>query len=65
MTIDFFAKDVKTANSKRGSICALGWAQARNGTIVDSGATLTQPPTKISQFDDWNIRIHGITKRDE
>ena len=24
MTIDFFAIDVETANSKRGSICALG-----------------------------------------
>lgn len=64
MTIDFFAIDVETANSNRGSICALGWAHVNNGAIVDSGATLTQPPQKVSWFDGWNTKIHGITEKD-
>ncbi|MGK0473087.1 MAG: DNA polymerase-3 subunit epsilon [Candidatus Azotimanducaceae bacterium] len=64
MTIDFFAVDVETANSNRGSICAVGWAQVSDGIIVHSGATLTKPPEEVSWFDAWNTRIHGITEKD-
>lgn len=64
MSLDFVAIDVETANTNRASICSIGWAKVVNGAVTSSGSTLTRPPSGLDHFDDWNIRVHGITARD-
>ena len=54
----FNAVDVETANSDRSSICQIGIAHVIDGQVVDRWGTLVDPE---DEFDDWNIRIHGIT----
>lgn len=64
MSLDFTAFDVETANYDRGSICAVGWAEVRDGQIVDAGSSLCRPPDEVSWFDPFISSIHGITERD-
>jgi len=60
----FVGIDVETANSDRGSICALGLSVVRAGRIVDTRSWLCRPPEDIGGFDPGNIRIHGIRPAD-
>jgi DNA polymerase-3 subunit epsilon len=60
----FVAFDVETANSHRGSICAMGLTAVHDGIIVDTHSWLCQPPTGLQYFDPFNIRIHGISPKD-
>jgi DNA polymerase III subunit epsilon len=64
VSLEFVALDVETANSNRGSICAVGWAVVHLGEIVDAGSSLCRPPDAVSWFDPRNSRIHKITERD-
>jgi DNA polymerase-3 subunit epsilon len=64
VSLEFVALDVETANSNRGSICAVGWAVVRSGEIVNTGSSLCRPPDAVSWFDPRNSRIHKITERD-
>lgn len=50
--------DVETANSKRESICSIGYIRVENGAILESKEILINPET---DFDNFNIKIHGIT----
>jgi DNA polymerase-3 subunit epsilon len=59
--LNFVALDFETANSFRGSPCALGMVRVRNGEIVDEVRTLMRPPKRHSHFDGRNIGVHGIT----
>jgi DNA polymerase-3 subunit epsilon len=59
--LDFVAIDVETANSRRGSICAIGAAVVRDGVVVSTHSWLTRPPTGLDHFDGINISLHGIT----
>jgi DNA polymerase III subunit epsilon len=63
MRLDFTALDVETANSGRGSICAVGLAKVRDGQIVRSMSWLVEPPGGRI-FETMNTRRHGITAAD-
>lgn len=63
MEIDFTAIDVETANSKRGSICAVGLSRVRNGQIAQSTSWLVDPPGGRI-FEAANVRTHGIKEHD-
>jgi DNA polymerase-3 subunit epsilon len=59
--VEFVAIDFETANRERGSICSIGFATVSDGAIKEQGSWLVQPPASMSEFDPWNVRIHGIT----
>lgn len=59
--LDFVAIDVETANSRRGSICAIGAAVVRGGVVVSTHSWLTRPPAGLDRFDAINVSLHGIT----
>ncbi|MFC9351635.1 exonuclease domain-containing protein [Arthrobacter sp. NPDC057013] len=62
--ITFTAIDFETANSYRGSACAVGLVKVRDGHIVDTAAWLIKPPPGIDDFDPINVELHGITEED-
>lgn len=62
--LDFIAIDFETANSRRGSPCAVGLVRVRDGRIVDEQRWLIRPPREVDFFDSFNIGIHGITAAD-
>jgi DNA polymerase III subunit epsilon len=55
----YLAIDFETANAKRTSICAFGFALFENGSLLESGVELCKP--EPNYYDYWNTRIHGIT----
>ena len=61
MSLDFTAIDFETANPSRASACAVGLVKVRDGQIVHETGTLIQPPGAFSEFNYWNVRVHGIT----
>ena len=61
MSLDFCAIDFETANSSRGSPCAVGLARVEGGQIVGTRRMLMRPPEGVDWFDDFNIELHGIT----
>ncbi|WP_104138894.1 hypothetical protein [Arthrobacter sp. ZGTC131] len=62
--ISFTAIDFETANSNRGSVCAVGLVKVRDGRIVDKASWLIKPPPGIDHFDPINIEVHGIREDD-
>ncbi|MFF2319385.1 hypothetical protein ACFVTE_24335 [Arthrobacter sp. NPDC058097] len=62
--ISFTAIDFETANSHRGSACAVGLVKVRDGRIVDGASWLIKPPPGIDDFDPINVELHGITEED-
>jgi DNA polymerase-3 subunit epsilon len=62
--ISFTAIDFETANSHRGSACAVGLVKVRNGHIVDTASWLIKPPPGIDDFDPINVELHGIAQPD-
>lgn len=58
MSINFVAIDFETANDNRASPCAVGMTKVTNGKITDTYYSLIDPET---EFDSYNIYIHGIT----
>lgn len=63
MSIDFVAIDFETANSFRGSPCAIGVVVVKNGQIVDERNLLMRPPGAIgpNDFENFNVGMHGIS----
>ncbi len=61
MSLSFCAIDFETANSYRGSPCAVGLIKVVDGELVDSRRFLMRPPEGYDDFDPFNIGIHGIT----
>lgn len=59
--MDFVAIDFETANSRRGSACAIGAVRVVDGRIEDSFYSLCQPAPEHNFFEPMNIAIHGIT----
>lgn len=55
--MDFVVIDVETANPDLSSICQVGIASFRNGSLADSWESLVNPEDYFSTF---NISIHGI-----
>jgi DNA polymerase III epsilon subunit-like protein len=62
--ISFTAIDFETANSNRGSVCAVGLVKVRDGRIVDKASWLIKPPPGIDHFDPINVEVHGINELD-
>ena len=61
MSLSFCAIDFETANSYRGSPCAVGLVKVVDGQVVDSRRYLMRPPEGWDEFDPFNIDLHGIT----
>ncbi|HEL2352243.1 TPA: 3'-5' exoribonuclease [Streptococcus suis] len=57
----FVALDVETANSFRGSLCAIGLVKFENGKMTDFFYSHINPE---EEFDPFNTFIHGITPED-
>ncbi|WP_083266335.1 exonuclease domain-containing protein [Arthrobacter sp. U41] len=62
--MSFTAIDFETANSQRGSVCAVGLARVVNGEIVERASWLIKPPSGIDHFEPRNVGIHGIRPQD-
>jgi DNA polymerase III epsilon subunit-like protein len=58
--LDFTAIDFETANSYRGSPCAVGVIRYRNGQPVDERRWLIRPPEQVDYFDPFNTALHGM-----
>ena len=62
--LNFTAIDFETANGSPASPCAVGLVKVVDGKVVDSWATLMQPPMGHSYFHPGNIGVHGIRESD-
>jgi len=62
--LDFVALDIETANSNRGSVCAMGAVVVRRGEVAESYTWLTRPPASLDWFDSFNVMLHGIREED-
>ncbi|MEC5182338.1 exonuclease domain-containing protein [Arthrobacter sp. CG_A4] len=62
--MSFTAIDFETANSQRGSVCAVGLARVVRGEIVERASWLIKPPRGIDHFEPRNVGIHGIRAQD-
>ena len=60
--MNFVALDFETANSGRGSVCAVGIACVSGGQVVERKTWLVRPSEL--RFDRINVSIHGITADD-
>ena len=58
--LNFTAIDFETANSFRGSPCAVGLVRVRDGQPVDERRWLIRPPAPVDYFDGFNTSLHGI-----
>lgn len=58
--LDFTTIDFETANSYRGSPCAVGLIRYRDGQPVDERRWLIRPPELVDYFDPFNTELHGI-----
>ncbi len=58
---DFVSIDFETANKNRCSPCSIGIAVIKAGEVVDSFEQLIRPHKDYSEFNEFNIGIHGIT----
>jgi DNA polymerase-3 subunit epsilon len=62
--LDFTAIDFETANSSPASACSVGLVRVRDGRVVATAGWLIQPPAGHDDFQEWNVRIHGIHPED-
>lgn len=59
--LDYTTIDFETANSYRGSPCAIGLVRVRDGIAVEERHWLIRPPKRVDHFDNFNIALHCIT----
>lgn len=64
MPLDFTAIDFETANSSPASACSVGLVRVRGGEVVAKTGWLIRPPLGHDEFQEWNVRIHGIRPED-
>jgi DNA polymerase-3 subunit epsilon len=60
----FVAIDYETANSDKRSACSLGISIVENGKVIQAFEHLIKPPEEFSEFDPFNVMIHGIQAKD-
>ena len=60
MPLDITAIDFETANSSPASACSVGLVRVRDGAVVAQTGWLIRPPAGHDEFQEWNVRIHGI-----
>jgi DNA polymerase-3 subunit epsilon len=58
--IDAVVIDFETANERRGSPCAVGYAVISGLSVVESSSFLIHPPEM--RFAGFNVSLHGITE---
>lgn len=58
--MDFVAIDVETANADMASVCQIGLARYKDGTLAEEWKTYVDPE---DYFDGLNVSIHGIDER--
>lgn len=58
--MNFVAIDVETANPNFASICQVGVAAFRDGSLHDTWESLVDPE---DYFDKMNVAIHGIDEK--
>src|SRR4051812_5486237 len=56
-TCDWIAIDFETANETRGSACAVGVVQFKDGQPVGAGGALINPE---QHFNPYNTMVHGL-----
>ncbi|MCT4795662.1 3'-5' exonuclease [Exiguobacterium alkaliphilum] len=61
MSHSILAIDVETANRDSRSICSVGWSLLYAGEVVETNQLLVNPE---EDFDQGNIRVHGIRPSD-
>ncbi len=61
MSLDFTAIDFETANSQRGSACAVGLVRVRDGRIVGKSGGLIRLAEGLGGFADYKTSLNGIT----
>lgn len=59
--LNFTAIDFEAANSDRLSVISAGYAAVRDGIVTATGTWLIYPETGLGSFDEYAMRIHGIT----
>lgn len=64
MPLDFTAIDFETANSSPASACSVGLVRVRGGQVVATAGWLIRPPAGHDEFQEWNVKIHGIRRQD-
>ncbi|MEJ1921691.1 exonuclease domain-containing protein [Microbacterium sp. KHB019] len=64
MPLDFTAIDFETANSSSASACSVGLVRVRDGQVVATAGWLIRPPAGHDDFQEWNVKIHGIRPQD-
>ncbi|WP_168628070.1 3'-5' exonuclease [Cryobacterium sp. BB307] len=64
MALNFTAIDFETANGSPASACSVGLVKVRDGKVVDKTGWFIKPPLGVDHFNEWNVRIHGITPTD-
>ncbi|KNY07535.1 exonuclease domain-containing protein [Microbacterium sp. GCS4] len=64
MPLDFTAIDFETANSSPASACSVGLVRVRDGQVVATAGWLIRPPAGHDEFQEWNVKIHGIRPHD-
>ncbi|NLE72081.1 MAG: 3'-5' exonuclease [Actinomycetales bacterium] len=62
--MDFVALDWETANGARGSACAVGVVEVRDGRVAATWSTLLRPPERFGGFDAANTAVHGLRADD-
>ncbi|KQP01602.1 3'-5' exonuclease [Leifsonia sp. Leaf264] len=60
MPVNFTAIDFETANGSNVSACSVGMTKVRDGRVVERVGWFIRPPFPHDEFNEWNIRIHGI-----
>ncbi len=58
----YLAIDFETANARRSSICAFGYALFEDHQLLDTASFLCKPYP--NDYDDRNVQIHGISSQD-
>lgn len=56
--------DFETANSLPQSACCIGIVRFERGKIVFSKSYLIKPHKRYRKFNFYNVKIHGIEKKD-
>jgi DNA polymerase-3 subunit epsilon len=61
--MDFIAIDFETANEHRSSACEVSLVRISKGEVSELFTSFIKPHASMG-FNQWNVRIHGITERD-
>ena len=58
------AIDFETANGNPASVCAVGISVMEDGCVEEAYYSLIRPEANVSEFNYFNIQVHGIRPQD-